>query len=72
MLKDDDPKGAYNIAHDFKGKNYTYWKSIMYVHLLSIDKNMWCVVTEGPYIPKCANDIVKSPKDWDDVENKKA
>lgn len=44
----------------------------MYVHLLSVDKNRWCVVTEGPYISKGNNDIVKHPKDWNDDETKKA
>lgn len=70
MSKDDDSKGAYNRTSIFKGKNYTYWKLIMYVHLLSIDKNLWCIVTEGPFIPKGA-DVVKHPKDWDDAEIKK-
>lgn len=52
ISEDDDPKGAYNITPVFKGKNYTYWKSIMYVQLLSVDKNRWYAVTEGPFIPK--------------------
>lgn len=35
-------------------------------------KNLWRVVTEGPYIPKGGNDVVKHPKDWTDDETKKA
>lgn len=71
MEEDNDPKGAYNRASIFKGKNYTYWKAKMYVHLLSIDKNMCCVVTEGPFIPKDHDEVVKHPNDWNDVESKK-
>lgn len=56
----------------FKGKNYTYWKFIMYVHLLLVDKNPWCAVTEGPYISKGDTNVVKHPKDWNDDETKKA
>lgn len=43
----------------------------MCVNLLSIDKKLWCAVTEGPYIPNCDNDVVKDPKDWTDDETKK-
>lgn len=71
MTEDDVPKGMYNRAPIFKGKNYTYWKSNMYVHLLSIDKNRWCVVTEGLFILKGNDDVVKHPKDWDAYETKK-
>lgn len=45
-MGDDDPKGAYNRAHIFKGENYAYWKENMYIHLLSFDKNLWVVVTD--------------------------
>lgn len=72
MEDDNDPKGVYNISPIFKGENYNYWKVNMYVHLLSVDKNLWCVVIEGPFIPKDDGDIVKHPKDWTDGETKKA
>lgn len=44
----------------------------MYIHFLSVDKNLWCDVTEGPYISKDDNDVVKHPKDWTDDETKNA
>ena len=44
----------------------------MYVHLLSVDKNMWCVVTEGSFIPKGNGDVVKHLKHWNNAETKKA
>ena len=44
----------------------------MYVHLLSVDENLWCAFTEGPFIPQGDDDIVKHPKDWNDDETKKA
>ncbi|XP_050874924.1 uncharacterized protein LOC127078519 [Lathyrus oleraceus] len=72
MSEDNDPKGAYNRAPVFKGENDIYWKLIMYVHLLSVDKNLRCAVTEGLYIPKGDNSVVKQPKDWTDDETKKA
>lgn len=68
----DDPKGAYNRAPIFRVENYTYWKENMYVHLLSVDKNLWCVVTKGPFISKGDDDVVKHPKDWTNDETKKA
>lgn len=43
----------------------------MFEHLLSIDKYLWCAVTEGPFIHKGDDDVVKHPKDWDDAETKK-
>lgn len=72
MAEDDNPNGAYNRAPIFKGENYTYWKVNMYVHLLSVDKNLWYVITEGPFIPKGKQDIVKHLKDWNDAGTKKA
>lgn len=44
----------------------------MYVHLLSVEKNMRCAVTEGPFISKGDDDIVKHPKDWNDDKTIKA
>lgn len=43
----------------------------MYLHLLSIDKNILCAITHGPYIPKDANDVVKHPTNYTDDETKK-
>lgn len=71
MADNDNPKDAYNRAHVFKGESYTYWKENMYVHLLSVDKNLWCIVTEGPFISMGYNDVIKHPKDWmNDVTKK--
>lgn len=71
MTYDYDPKGAYSRTLVFKGENYTYWKANMYIHFLLVDKNLWCVVTEGPFIPKDDDDFVKHPQDWSDDETKK-
>lgn len=46
-------------------------RSCLYI-FLSINKNLWCVVTDGPFIPKGNDDVVKHPKDWDDSKTKKA
>lgn len=70
MSEDDDLKEAYNRAPIFKGINYTYWKSIMYVQLLSVNKDMWWHVTERPFIPEGDEDVVKHPKHWDDTKTK--
>lgn len=52
MAEDDDLNGAYNREPVFKGGNYTYWKESMYVHLVSVDKNLWYVVTEDHLFPR--------------------
>lgn len=59
IVEDDDPKGVYNKAPVFKGE---HTKVYMYVHLLSVDTNLWCVITKGPFIPEGNDDIVKHPK----------
>lgn len=59
MADDDDPNWAYNRAPVFKGGNHAYWKENMYVHLLSVDKNLWVIVTDGHFIPKDFDDTVK-------------
>lgn len=71
MTGDDGPKGAYNRTPIFKSENYTYCKANMYVHLLLVKKNIWCAVTDEPYIPKDSYDVVKHPKDWMDDDTKK-
>lgn len=61
------------IVHLFSEmKNHTYWKVNMYVHLLSVEKNRWCVVTEGLFIPKDDDSIAKHPKDCMNDDTKKA
>lgn len=72
MEDEDDSKGAYNREHIFKGETYAYWKDNMYVHLLSVDKNLWVAVTDDPLCPKGGGDFVKHPKDWIDNETKQA
>lgn len=72
-MGDNDPKETYNRPPVFKDENYAYWKENMYVHLLSVDKNLWIAVTEGSFIPKRkVDDPIKYPKDWTDDETKKA
>lgn len=52
MADDDNPKRVYNRTPVFKDGNYTYWKENIYVHLLSLDKNLLVAVIEGYFIPK--------------------
>lgn len=47
-------------------------KENIYVHLLSIDKNIQVVVTDDPFISKGDDDVIKSPKDWTNNETKKS
>ncbi|XP_050889147.1 uncharacterized protein LOC127094347 [Lathyrus oleraceus] len=42
----------------------------MYVHLQLVEKNLWVSISEGPFIPKGDNNVVKHPKDWTDNETK--
>lgn len=51
-MRCDDPKGAYNREPIFKGENYAYWEENMYVHLLSVDKNICVPVADRPFIPR--------------------
>lgn len=44
----------------------------MYVHLPSVDKNLWVAVTDGPFIPKGNDEVIKHPKNWTNDETKKA
>lgn len=48
----EDLKGVYNRAPIFTIENYAYWKYFMYVHLIYVDKLLWVVIEEGPFIPK--------------------
>lgn len=72
-MGDEDPKGAYNRAPLFKCENYAYWKENMYVHLMSVDKNIWVETIDGPFIPKNEVDnVINLPKYWTDDETNKA
>lgn len=43
----------------------------MYIYY-QLKKNLWVAVTDGPFIPKGDNDVVKHPKDWTDDETQNA
>lgn len=63
MAEDYDPKRMFNRAPTFKGENYSYWKENVYVHLLSVEKNMCVAFTQGSFTPMDDDDVVKHPKD---------
>lgn len=67
MVDDDEPNGVYNREPIFKAKIILIGK-----WTCKVDKNLLCVITEGPFIPNGDDDIVKNPKDWNDNETKKA
>lgn len=48
----DGPKGAYNKALIFVGENYMCWKDCMYMHLIFIDRLLWVVIYDNPFISK--------------------
>ena len=47
-------------------------ESNKYVNLLSVEENLWCAVTEAPFIHTGDDNIVKHPKDWTYGETNKA
>lgn len=60
-------KDAYNRVPIFKGENYAYRKHNMYVHLMWVDKMLWVVIIDKPFIPKSDVDGIsldKPLKDW--------
>lgn len=70
-MRDDDLKGVYNIASIFKGENYSYQKENMYVHLLSVDTNLWVSPINESFIPKGkVDDSAKHPRYWINDETK--
>lgn len=70
-----EPKGAYNKAPIFNGKNYDYWKDCMCIHINSINRNVWNAIQNGPFeitMPN-ADDVVvpKSEAQWNMEDEKK-
>lgn len=35
----------------FYGNNYAWWKTRMKIHLISIDYNLWEIVSKAPLVP---------------------
>lgn len=59
-----EPKGAYNRAPIFIGENYGYWKACMHIHMNSVDKGVWDVITNGPNQIQLPTVKVPSYKNW--------
>ena len=58
----------------FDGNNFSYWKTKMKIYLLSVDYNLWEIVSKGPIIPtkKVENEVVpKSENDFNEDDKKK-
>ena len=62
------PKGAYDRAPIFTGKNYDYWKALMRIHVNSIDKVIWDAIQNGPNVITMDNEegvtIPKLEAEW--------
>ncbi|MCH85941.1 phytoalexin-deficient 4-2 protein [Trifolium medium] len=43
--------GSSTRTHFFDGSNYHFWKNKMHLFLKSQDNGMWCVITDGDYVP---------------------
>ena len=53
--------------------NYQFWKVRMKIFVESIDRGIWDVITNGPFIPKLEKDDVfveKPLSQWTEIENK--
>lgn len=64
-----DPNGAYNRASTFTGENYACWKDCMYMHLMSVDYQLWVSIEEVTCIPLKVVDgifVKKPPKECND------
>jgi len=59
----------------FTGKNYPFWKVRMQIFLESVDRGIWDVVLDGPFIPVNVINDVQEPKpfsQWTVDENRRA
>lgn len=68
-----EPKGDYKRAPIFTGKNYSYWKACMRIHVNSYDKGVWGVIQNGPTPVTHLVDGVVTPKSealWNDNDKK--
>jgi len=58
----------------FSGVNYQFWKVRMWIFIESIDRGIWNVIVNGPYVPMHVVDGVSTVKSFDklsDIENKR-
>jgi len=75
-MANKEPKGAYNRAPIFDGKNCNYWKECMSVHIQSVDMDVWDAVVNGWFQPQISVDgdtsvVLDKPKaDWSDDDKK--
>lgn len=44
-----EPKGAYDRAPIFNGKNHGYWKDCIHVHINSINGEVWNATQSGHF-----------------------
>jgi len=69
-------EGAFiNKSPLFCGLNYQFWKVRMKIFVESIDRGIWDVIENGPFIPKIEKDnvFVENPwSQWTESESKKA
>jgi len=66
---------SINTPSLFCGLNYQFWKVRMKIFMESLDKGIWDVIENGPFIPKFEKDgssIEKPWSQWTDSERKKA
>lgn len=45
---DIEPKWVYSRAPIFTNEKFGYWKSFMHIHIKSVDKGVWDIITNGP------------------------
>jgi len=58
----------------FSGVNYQFWKVRMRIFIESIDRGIWNVIVNGPYVPMHVVDGVSTVKSFDklsDIKNKR-
>jgi len=64
-------KGAYiHRPHMFSGVNYQFWKVRMKIFVESINRGIWNVIVNGPYIPMSLVDCVPIEKSYDELSSK--
>jgi len=65
---------SINRPSMFSGVNYQFWKVRMRIFIESIDRGIWNVIVNGPYVPMHVVDGVSTVKSFDklsDIKNKR-
>jgi hypothetical protein len=63
--------GSSNKPPLFDGSNYYFCKCKMELFLISQDTYMWAVITDGDYVPKTAEWVIKEKHTWTTDEKAK-